>query len=107
MDKIYILSSQNALQKFMANPRCYLLPPIPHLPCRVSMIGPRCSGKSTMCALLAEHYGSVVVDVEALMERTLSMFKKEMLDKVRYDATKASLEKVRAKMQLEATHASG
>ncbi|KAK9956621.1 hypothetical protein ABG768_014340 [Culter alburnus] len=107
MDKIYVLSSQNALQKFMANPRCYLLPPVPHLPCRVSVIGPRCSGKSTMCALLAEHYGAVVVDVEALMERTLSMFKKDMLDKVRHDATLAGLEKVRAKMQLEATHTSG
>lgn len=60
-----------------------------------------------MCALLAEHYGAVVVDVEALMERTLSMFKKDMLDKVRHDATLAGLEKVRAKVQLEATQASG
>ncbi|KAG1963767.1 adenylate kinase 9 [Pimephales promelas] len=107
MDKIYILSSQNALQKFTANPRCYLLPPMPHLPCRVSVIGPRCSGKSTICALLAEYYGAVVLDVEALMERTRSMFTQDMLDKVRHDATLAGLEKVRAKMQHEATDASG
>lgn len=107
MDKIYILSSQNALQKFTANPRCYLVPPIPHLPCRVSVIGPRCTGKSTICALLAEYYGAVVVDVEALMERTRSMFTQDMLDKVHHDATLAGLEKVRAKMQHEATDASG
>ncbi|KAK7133640.1 hypothetical protein R3I94_015495 [Phoxinus phoxinus] len=107
MDKIYILSSQSALQKFTANPRCYLLPPIPHLPCRVSVIGPRCTGKSTICALLAEYYGAVVVDVEALMERTRSMFTQDMLDKVRHNATLAGLEKVRAKMQHEATDASG
>ncbi|XP_050995505.1 adenylate kinase 9 isoform X2 [Labeo rohita] len=106
MDKFYILSSQEALQKFMKNPQCYLLPHIPHLPCKVSVIGPACSGKSTMCAMLAEHYGAVVVDVEALMGCTLGMFKKDMLDKVRQDATLAGLEKIRAKMPLEATNAS-
>ncbi|XP_073708860.1 adenylate kinase 9 [Garra rufa] len=106
IDKFYILSSQDALQKFMANPRRYLLPHIPHLPCKVSVIGPPCSGKSTVCTLLAEHCGAVVVDVEALMERTLGTFTKDMLDKVRQDATLAGLEKVRAKMQLEATNAS-
>ncbi|XP_043075584.1 adenylate kinase 9 [Puntigrus tetrazona] len=107
MDKFYILSSQEALQNFMVNPRRYLLPCIPHLPCKVSVIGPPCSGKSTMSTLLAEYYGAVVVDVEALMERTLGTFTKDMLDKVRQDATLAGLEKVRTKMQLEATNASG
>lgn len=107
MDKFYVLSSQEALQKFMVNPRRYLLPHIPHLPCKVSVIGPPCSGKSTMSALLAEYYGAVVVDVEALMERTLGTFTKDMLDKVRQDATLTGLEKVRTKMQVEATNASG
>ncbi|XP_059368551.1 adenylate kinase 9 [Carassius carassius] len=107
MDKFYILSSQEALQKFMANPRRYLLPHIPHLPCKVSVIGPPCSGKSTMSALLAEYYGAVVVDVQALMDRTLGTFTKDTLVKVREDATLAGLEKVRTKMQLEATNASG
>ncbi len=60
-----------------------------------------------MSALLAEYYGAVVVDVKALMQHTLGMFTKDMLDKVRQDATLAGLEKVRTKMQLEATNASG
>lgn len=107
MDKFYVLSSQKALQKFIANPRRYLLPPLPHLPCKVSVIGPPCSGKSTMSAQLAEYYGAVVVDVEALMQHTLGTFTKDMLDKVVQDATLAGLEKVRTKMQLEATNASG
>lgn len=107
MDKFYILSSQKALKKFIANPRRYLLPHIPHLPCKVSVISPPCSGKSTMTALLAEYYGAVVVDVETLMQRTIGTFTKDMLDKVRQDATLAGLEKVRNKMQLEATNASG
>ncbi len=67
------------------------------------MISPPCSGKSTTTALLAEYYGAVVVDVETLMQRTIGKFTKDMLDKVRQDATLAGLEKVRNKMQLEAT----
>ncbi|KAI7799765.1 adenylate kinase 9 [Triplophysa rosa] len=106
MDKIYILSSQDALQKFTTNPRLYLLPPMPHLPFRVSVIGPPCSGKSTMSALLAKHYGAVLVDVEALMERTLAMFRRDMLDKARHNATLAALDQVRARMEIEATHTS-
>ncbi|XP_685909.5 adenylate kinase 9 isoform X1 [Danio rerio] len=103
MDKIYVLSSDDALQKFMANPRCYLLQPKPHVPCRVSVIGPPRSGKSTMCGLLAEKYGALVVDVRELMERNQGLLKQDMLNKVRHDATIAGLEKVRAKMELEAT----
>ncbi|KAA0708502.1 Adenylate kinase 9 [Triplophysa tibetana] len=106
MDKIYILSSQDALQKFTTNPRLYLLPPMPHLPCKVSVIGPPCSGKSTMSALLAKHYGAVLVDVEALMERTLAMFRRDMLDKARHNATLAAMDQVRARMEIEATHIS-
>ncbi|XP_051954117.1 adenylate kinase 9 [Xyrauchen texanus] len=102
MDKMYILSSLEALQKFMKNPWPYLLPPMPCLPCRVSVIGPPCSGKSTMCALLAKHYGAVVVDVKAMMEHTLATFRQDMLEKVHHDATIAALEKVRVKMELEA-----
>ncbi|CDQ90195.1 unnamed protein product [Oncorhynchus mykiss] len=48
MDKIYILSSQEALGRFMLNPRRYLLPPMPRPPCKVSVIGPPCAGKSTL-----------------------------------------------------------
>nr|XP_055042295.1 adenylate kinase 9 isoform X3 [Misgurnus anguillicaudatus] len=106
MDKIYILSSQEALQKFKTNPRRYLLPPMPHLPCRVSVIGPLCSGKSTMSALLAKHYGAVVVDVDTLLERTEAMFKQDMLDRARHNATIAALDRVKARMELEATHKS-
>ncbi|KAJ8009601.1 hypothetical protein DPEC_G00090590 [Dallia pectoralis] len=77
LDKVYILSSQEALGKFMLNPRRYLLPPMPRPPCKVSVIGPPCAGKTTLCALLARHYGAVVVDIEVLMKPTLA---KEQMD---------------------------
>lgn len=60
-----------------------------------------------MSALLAKHYGAVLVDVEALMERTLAMFRRDMLDKARHNATIAAMDQVRARMEIEATHISG
>ncbi|KAI4890937.1 hypothetical protein NFI96_033193 [Prochilodus magdalenae] len=68
LDKIYVLSSQEALQRFLMNPRRYLLPPLPRPPCKVAVIGPPCSGKSTLSALLAKHYGAVLVDLRKHME---------------------------------------
>ncbi|XP_072537006.1 adenylate kinase 9 [Salminus brasiliensis] len=107
LDKIYVLSSQEALQKFMANPRRYLLPPMPHPPCRMAVIGPPCSGKTTLCTLLAEHYGAVLIDLEKLMEPVLIEMRQEMLEKAHQDAVFVALEKVKHQMELEATHGPG
>ncbi|XP_030201853.1 adenylate kinase 9 isoform X2 [Gadus morhua] len=65
--KAYFLSSKEAYQKFLESPQRYLRPPMPSPPCKVSVVGPPLSGKSTLCGLLARHYGATVVDVEALM----------------------------------------
>uniref|UniRef100_A0A4W5PEI0 Adenylate kinase 9 n=1 Tax=Hucho hucho TaxID=62062 RepID=A0A4W5PEI0_9TELE len=104
MDKIYILSSQEALGKFMMNPRRYLLPPMPRPPCKVSVIGPPCAGKSTLCALLAQHYGAEVVDMEVLMKPVIAKVKQDMLEKVIRDSTLMAIERVKVKMEMDATH---
>ncbi|KAB5539635.1 hypothetical protein PHYPO_G00091290 [Pangasianodon hypophthalmus] len=98
LNKIYVLSSQEALQKFMVKPRWYLLPPMPRSPCRVSVIGPPQSGKSTLSALLAEHYGAVVIDMKKLVEVVMDKIRQEKLEKARQDATTSALEKVKAWM---------
>ena len=67
--KAYFLSSQGAYQKFLESPRRYLLPPMPSPPCKVSVVGPPLSGKSTLSGLLARRYGATVVDVEELLLR--------------------------------------
>ncbi|KAI3363735.1 hypothetical protein L3Q82_001351 [Scortum barcoo] len=64
-DKLYVLSSQEACQKFVTNPRRYLLPPMPRPPCRVSIIGPPQAGKST---LLAEDHPEVQAMVLTALE---------------------------------------
>ncbi|NWW26705.1 KAD9 kinase, partial [Falcunculus frontatus] len=56
LGKMYVLSSQEALKKFMLNPRPYLLPPMPVAPCKVFVFGPPFSGRTTICNLIAHNY---------------------------------------------------
>ena len=57
---MYILSSGEAMSKFMKNPRPYLLPPQPRPPVKLCVMGPPHSGKTTLCHNLAEKYGAQV-----------------------------------------------
>ncbi|XP_032398949.1 adenylate kinase 9 isoform X3 [Etheostoma spectabile] len=98
-DKLYILSSQEACQKFFINPRRYLLPPMPRLPCRVSIIGPPQAGKSTLCKLLAQHYNALVLDMEVLVQPVLDKVEQERLDKIKKEITKVAIEKIKMKME--------
>uniref|UniRef100_A0A7M4FRL1 Uncharacterized protein n=1 Tax=Crocodylus porosus TaxID=8502 RepID=A0A7M4FRL1_CROPO len=56
LGKMYVLSSQEALRAFMLNPRPYLLPPMPLPPCKILVLGPPLSGKTTLCNLIANRY---------------------------------------------------
>ncbi|NXH48211.1 KAD9 kinase, partial [Dicaeum eximium] len=56
LGRMYILSSQEALKKFVLNPRPYLLPPMPVSPCKVFVFGPPFSGRTTVCNVIADNY---------------------------------------------------
>ncbi|NWZ75317.1 KAD9 kinase, partial [Poecile atricapillus] len=56
LGKMYVLSSQEAFNKFILNPRPYLLPPMPVSPCKVFVFGPSFSGKTTICNGIAHNY---------------------------------------------------
>lgn len=60
MDKMYSMSSAESLVKFVRCPRKYLVPPHPLLPCKVCVLGPPLSGKSTLANLIAEKYDAIV-----------------------------------------------
>ncbi|XP_056284243.1 adenylate kinase 9 [Pseudoliparis swirei] len=98
-DKLYILSSQEAYQKFVTNPRPYLLPPMPRAPCRVSIIGPPRAGKSTLCKLLAQHYNALVLDMEVLVQPVLAKVEQEKLEEIKEQTTQSAIEKIRMKME--------
>lgn len=95
---MYILSSQEAYQKFVTNPRRYLIPPMPRPPCRVSIIGPPQSGKSTLCKLLAQHYNALVLDMEELVKPVLVKFEQERLEKIKEETTQIAIEKIRMEL---------
>uniref|UniRef100_A0A8C2ZHF6 AAA+ ATPase domain-containing protein n=1 Tax=Cyclopterus lumpus TaxID=8103 RepID=A0A8C2ZHF6_CYCLU len=100
-DKLYILSSQEAYEKFITNPRRYLLPPMPRPPCRVSIIGPPQAGKSTLCKLLAQHYNALVLDMEVLVQPVLAKVEQEKLEEIKEQTTQIAIEKIRLKMEQE------
>ncbi|NXO30773.1 KAD9 kinase, partial [Cisticola juncidis] len=60
LGKMYILSSEEALKKFMLSPRPYLLPPMPVSPCKVFVFGPPFSGRTTLCNVIAHNYKGMV-----------------------------------------------
>ena len=57
---MYSLSSADALTAFIRSPRTYLLPPSPRIPCKICILGPPTSGKTTLAQRLAEHYKAMV-----------------------------------------------
>ncbi|XP_039454978.1 adenylate kinase 9 isoform X1 [Oreochromis aureus] len=98
-DKLYILSSAEAHHKFVTNPRPYLLPPMPRLPCKVSIIGPSLVGKTTLCKLLAQHYNAAVIDMEELLQPVLVKAKEERIHKIKEETTQAAIDKIKMKMK--------
>jgi adenylate/nucleoside-diphosphate kinase len=63
LDKMYILSSEEAMANFMKNPRPYLLPPQPRPPIKLVVTGPPVSGKSSLSHLLAHKYNAQVCEM--------------------------------------------
>lgn len=100
-DKLYILSSEEAYQKFVTNPRKYLLPPMPRPPCKVAIIGPPQAGKSTLCKMLTQHYNALVLDMHELVQPVLAKVEQERLDKVKEENTRIAIEKIKMKMDDE------
>ena len=60
LDKMYSLSSSESLVQFTRNPRAYLLPPQPQIPCKVCVVGPPTSGKTALAQLVAQCYNAMV-----------------------------------------------
>ena len=60
LDKMYFLSDERCLALFMANPRPYLVPPQPRPPCKISVLGPSLSGRTSLSHLIAIEYQATV-----------------------------------------------
>ncbi|XP_030055056.1 adenylate kinase 9 [Microcaecilia unicolor] len=99
LDKMYLLSSEDALWKFRLNPRPYLIPPMPLLPCKVVIMGPPSSGKTTLCNRLADKYSGKVFDISVIIEPHLIETKQKAIEEARDMALQAALTTVKNKVE--------
>ncbi|KAG8582448.1 hypothetical protein GDO81_008055 [Engystomops pustulosus] len=99
LDKMYVLSSEESLMKFIQNPRPYLLPPMPLPPCKVAVLGPKSSGKTTLCNLIANKYSGKVFDMSVLIIPYIEEAKQNALVKASEEATEKAIEAVKQKLQ--------
>ncbi|XP_011877149.1 PREDICTED: adenylate kinase 9-like [Vollenhovia emeryi] len=67
LDKIHFLSSREAVNLFIENPRTFLSPPNPRPACKVAVFGPRYAGKSELSTRLAEILGGTVINVDEIV----------------------------------------
>ena len=102
MNSLYFLSSQEAENSFIENPRTYLLPPNPRPTCKIAIIGPRHCGKTDLSNKLALSLGGTVIDIQKLegelieeqMQEKIAIELRKILDIVIKDAAEI-LEKER------------
>ncbi|XP_076645998.1 adenylate kinase 9-like [Halictus rubicundus] len=64
MNKIFFLSSDEAADLFLENPRTFVCPFVPRPTCKIAVFGPNLSGKSSLCKVLAETFKGVVVNLD-------------------------------------------
>jgi len=67
LSKIYFLSSEEAQNLFVGNPRTFLSSPNPRPTCKIAVFGPKYSGKSELSAQLAKDFGGTVIDVDKII----------------------------------------
>ncbi|XP_032071185.1 adenylate kinase 9 [Thamnophis elegans] len=101
LGKMYLFSTEEALKQFMLNPRSYLLPPMPLPPCKVLILGPPLSGKTTLCELLANHYQGKVLDMEGLLKTHYEQARLELIEQTRTEAILVGIARVKEKMEIE------
>ena len=97
LDKIYLMADEHSLKEFLKNPRPYLRLPQPRAPCKLSILGPRFSGKTTLCSALAKKYNAKVIDMNLLIEPEQKRYKEELIEKTRHDTTHAVIEQIKVK----------
>nr|CAD7413622.1 unnamed protein product [Timema poppensis] len=93
LDKIYFLSSEGSLEKFLRNPRPFLLPPNPRPPCKFAVVGPKYSGKTTLAHHLASMFNGKFLCANALKLSYLSQKQKSQQEATIFNSTQEAIKK--------------
>ncbi|XP_023779691.1 adenylate kinase 9 isoform X1 [Cyanistes caeruleus] len=98
LGKMYVLSSQEAFNKFIQNPRPYLLPPMPVSPCKVFVFGPPFSGRTTICNGIAHNYKGKVLDMDKLIQQ-YNESREKKLEELQKDAVEKAIAAVKNRLE--------
>lgn len=82
LSKIFFLSSQEAMNLFIENPRTFLLPPNPRPTCKIAVFGPKYAGKSELSVRLAETFGGIVINVDEIMKKIIKQREESLNQKL-------------------------
>ncbi|XP_050448359.1 adenylate kinase 9-like [Cataglyphis hispanica] len=82
LSKIFFLSSQEAMNLFIENPRTFLLPPNPRSTCKIAVFGPKYAGKSELSVRLAETFGGIVINVDEIMKKLIKQREESLNQKL-------------------------
>ncbi|XP_071818767.1 adenylate kinase 9-like isoform X4 [Apostichopus japonicus] len=99
LDKIYVMSSPDAMEKFLKNPRPFLISPQPRPPCKLCVVGPPLSGKTSNCHLLAQKFNARVLDVNELIKSRYQMHKDKQVELAKKEAIEAAIANVKARLK--------
>ncbi|CAL7950750.1 unnamed protein product [Xylocopa violacea] len=72
MNQIFFLSSAEAADLFIENPRTFLLPFTPRPTCKIAVFGPKYAGKSDLCNKLSRMLRGTVINTREIEKRVLS-----------------------------------
>lgn len=92
-----MMADEASLRKFLKNPRSYLELPQPRAPCKVSILGPKYSGKTSLSILLAKRYNAKVIDMQTLIAPKLIAAQNELLEKTKKETIEAAIETIKTK----------
>jgi adenylate/nucleoside-diphosphate kinase len=101
-NKIYFLADEEACQKFVDNPRPYLLPPFPKPGSKVFLFGPPVCGKSSVAHCLGYLLNSKVLTPDEMHNEYFSQAINEYQDKVKQAAIAEALELLKKRSITEA-----
>ncbi|XP_066586947.1 adenylate kinase 9-like, partial [Prorops nasuta] len=101
MDKLYFLATLENVGLFLENPKTFLLPPNPKVPCRIAIFGPKLSGKTKICNQLADFFDAALIDVCQVEKKYVDECMKLKVNNTLLDITDDVIEELRVRLNNE------
>ncbi|VDN10268.1 unnamed protein product [Dibothriocephalus latus] len=94
LGQIFLLSSYEAYEEFIRNPRPFLIAPQPVIPVRIALVGHVTAGASSVARLVSERYNTSYIDLDELLHKELTAMRTAFLDKVREETETKTIQTI-------------